>query len=1014
MSDQSLNEFQSELCENMDINDLNLEENDISNHLKSSHILEDSFQELNQSTNEKRIETQNLLQNSLSASLRKEMIIKAKLSPQKQNLLKNFEACDTNLKDQNEDPEFSEKLDVLTYQSSTTCQDLLPIKNSVHLSKKKLFKEPDKDTNDVLAKYLKEVEEEAYKNGSDETVHRYISQPIKELNEKIIHKNIVDEIGKNQRKNLHKVTQKNGKKNSGKNEKYLSKKTSKNLSKKESPKSRKHLKVVQKNEEIKSEVLDSPPIAQMENIRSHLYSIINQENKKDFFLEKTSSTSSHVPDHNNWNNDEMMINITSQMMKMLKQARHQTYHPDEGDLETERSILKDTLEKERCRRKHCEKEIEILQKNVLETQQELAIAKSVEFKKDSMIQQLDKMLLQMLSGWKIHEENLLKNIQKINLEKEEFEVEKESLKKMNRSLENDLARVLEKLEDDKQKLVDAEEDQFEIRRTFQSKALQIQAVIEEKQKDVENLKEERSHLRNDVCVLKKRLKDVSENLDNQSKRFCEEKEELIKSFNEMVEKYQKEVDDFQEKLKHEKLKVEDLNEEIKIKDSKILKDFEEIRKFEIKNSELEEKNSEKLKEMKKIHEIEMNEKIKEEIKKSKKEFEEKEFEIIKYNKKQVLQLIESHKEELFNLHQKYDKEMLKKEKELKKVVDEVEKRYKEKLEKRSSDIREEMKNKVQNLFQTQYDETLQAMGDGKVEVKTPIITRLTSNTKHLMISIPATTETTATETTNNNNTSLTHEMKSDEANYFNLQLDSMINEKSRNILSNLDKKLEELKNSNKSPPSLKIFSNHQHPPSSDLQPQHPSSSDLQHQHPPSSDLQPQHPSSSDLQHQQEIISATLEHSPPTKLPSDNFQLNRKQYLEHCIKKLLHSNSNLSSSNKSSNESGANSSSEIFEQTQITPFEDKAALPKSRIKQQVRFCDDENSNLYQPITTQRFISTNQPPDVAQLLDFYCSKTSFQNNETKQAASNLLEYLNYSSVTDKNRPITNTAEISKSNE
>ena len=33
-------------------------------------------------------------------------------------------------------------------------------------------------------------------------------------------------------------------------------------------------------------------------------------------------------------------------------------------------------------------------------------------------------------------------------------------------------------------------------------------------------------------------------------------------------------------------------------------------------------------------------------------------------------------------------------------------------------------------------------------------------------------------------------MKSDEANYFNLQLDSMINEKSRNILSNLDKKLE--------------------------------------------------------------------------------------------------------------------------------------------------------------------------------------------------------------------------------
>ena len=50
----------------------------------------------------------------------------------------------------------------------------------------------------------------------------------------------------------------------------------------------------------------------------------------------------------------------------------------------------------RYRRRHCEKQIQILQKNILDVQQELAVAHSTEKKKDGMIAQLDKVFYEHL------------------------------------------------------------------------------------------------------------------------------------------------------------------------------------------------------------------------------------------------------------------------------------------------------------------------------------------------------------------------------------------------------------------------------------------------------------------------------------------------------------------------------------------------------------------------------------------------------------------------------------------
>ncbi|XP_072586295.1 centrobin isoform X22 [Vulpes vulpes] len=65
--------------------------------------------------------------------------------------------------------------------------------------------------------------------------------------------------------------------------------------------------------------------------------------------------------------------------------------------------LRDALDSEHTRRKHCEHHIQSLQTRVLELQQQLAVAVTADRKKDIMIEQLDKTLARVVEGWNRHE-----------------------------------------------------------------------------------------------------------------------------------------------------------------------------------------------------------------------------------------------------------------------------------------------------------------------------------------------------------------------------------------------------------------------------------------------------------------------------------------------------------------------------------------------------------------------------------------------------------------------------------
>nr|XP_034992213.1 centrobin isoform X6 [Zootoca vivipara] len=108
-------------------------------------------------------------------------------------------------------------------------------------------------------------------------------------------------------------------------------------------------------------------------------------------------------------------------------------------------LLKDSLDKEQARRKHCERHIQALQNRILELQQQLAVAVSADKKKDSMIEQLDKTLAKVVEGWNRHEAERTATLRRLQTEKEGLEQalgkQKEKISEVEERLEQALSAL---------------------------------------------------------------------------------------------------------------------------------------------------------------------------------------------------------------------------------------------------------------------------------------------------------------------------------------------------------------------------------------------------------------------------------------------------------------------------------------------------------------------------------------------------------------------------------------------
>ncbi|KAM5274722.1 centrobin isoform 2-T2 [Ctenodactylus gundi] len=107
--------------------------------------------------------------------------------------------------------------------------------------------------------------------------------------------------------------------------------------------------------------------------------------------------------------------------------------------------LRDALDSEHTRRKHCERHIQSLQTRVLELQQQLAVAVAADRKKDIMIEQLDKTLARVVEGWNRHEAERTEILRGLQEERQVAELTRSKQQETVTRLEQSLSEAMEAL-----------------------------------------------------------------------------------------------------------------------------------------------------------------------------------------------------------------------------------------------------------------------------------------------------------------------------------------------------------------------------------------------------------------------------------------------------------------------------------------------------------------------------------------------------------------------------------------
>ncbi|XP_041354110.1 uncharacterized protein LOC121371936 [Gigantopelta aegis] len=242
----------------------------------------------------------------------------------------------------------------------------------------------------------------------------------------------------------------------------------------------------------------SPPsvsvdIQGMEDVRSHLRNMLRlSENtfaeRPTFDMGDTASEllmdqafkrpfSSHiqgdVPDL-----FESFPNYSSTMFHDLSESA--ISKPD-ASFQPDRSYMREALEKERYRRKHCEQQIHHLNIRLLEAQQQLAVAVATDRKKDNMIEQLDKQLAKVVEGWKKREMEKDEYLKLMLREKSQIEQSLHQQQEMINSFESDMAHTIDELKREKENSAQA----------IESLRQQIDEILREKLHAEEQLDAER-------------------------------------------------------------------------------------------------------------------------------------------------------------------------------------------------------------------------------------------------------------------------------------------------------------------------------------------------------------------------------------------------------------------------------------------------------------------------------------------------------------------------------------------
>ncbi|XP_058139509.1 centrobin isoform X2 [Dasypus novemcinctus] len=196
--------------------------------------------------------------------------------------------------------------------------------------------------------------------------------------------------------------------------------------------------------------------------------------------------------------------------------------------------LRDALDSEHTRRKHCERHIQSLQNRVLELQQQLAVAVAADRKKDIMIEQLDKTLARVVEGWNRHEAERTEVLRGLQEERQAAELTRSKQQETVTRLEQSLSEAIQALNREQE---GARQQQRE-RETLEEERQALTLSLDLEQQRCQALEKERDEARAGRLSEHRQLETLQTALEEERQSWAQEEHQLKERYQALQEESQ--------------------------------------------------------------------------------------------------------------------------------------------------------------------------------------------------------------------------------------------------------------------------------------------------------------------------------------------------------------------------------------------------------------------------------------------------------------------------------------------
>ncbi|XP_005067619.1 centrobin isoform X2 [Mesocricetus auratus] len=200
----------------------------------------------------------------------------------------------------------------------------------------------------------------------------------------------------------------------------------------------------------------SKHIFEMESVRGQLQTMLHSSRDATYRAPLIPGTGSERREEDSFDSDSTATLLNTRPLQDLSPSssaqaleelfpRYTSLRPGPPANPPDFQGLRDALDSELTRRKHCERHIQSLQTRVLELQQQLAVAVAADRKKDIMIEQLDKTLARVVEGWNRHEAERTEVLRGLQEERQAAELTRSKQQETVTRLEQSLSEAMEAL-----------------------------------------------------------------------------------------------------------------------------------------------------------------------------------------------------------------------------------------------------------------------------------------------------------------------------------------------------------------------------------------------------------------------------------------------------------------------------------------------------------------------------------------------------------------------------------------